>query len=1107
MAASDYVTPTSDLVPGTKAKAEDINEKVNAINAGFDKLPIPRADSQKGFDEPIKVPAPVDPDDVATKNWTETSMTSQVNQAATSAANAATSASNAATSESNAATSATNASNSAVSAAGSAASAATSEGNAATSEANAATSETNAATSESNAATSATNAATSATNAANSATASANSATASANSASAASTSETNAANSASAAATSASNAATSESNAAASATTAAAAAVESLSAQGLISEAEYRARQATNREKFAGSGFVEWGWNASASDVVNSGLRASPNIKNTIYVGGRISKNGSFSRTAYPLANINGSCVRVDGARLNNTGQGVGYGISQITLPAAPTASVESTTTTTQDYSQGDFVVTGNDIYICVADSTTGTLLTNTSFFESRPAVSRQDLVFLESWEEKITDKDIVYPYGNVQFGATSWEGIGLSNALIAASYSAFGAWETSPVAGYGLRWSTASGAQKQAFIDDPENNIFVNAVGELVQARYRIRTVPGLGDEWYNVQALLESSSNNTEYYLAYSNVAPQTRVLAQGSQIAPVDYGVSSTEFKSANSNFLNLANKHKSEFIGHWASSASSSIAYDERCFSVPIALVQRRNQGAYHPVYNPEGSRLLNKSDQTDKTSWHNPQAQTLSSTADAFSIGAVNSGSPVNDFSGYIGESSGRPDFKYYDAIHASDVKDLRKSARRVEDFARTNERELQNLIAGKQRGFEGVRGVLEVVTATPVDAILVEGRIRVRFATPFFSESQQDPAGNKFTSDNMGVAVLIDASGTPFKVNAVIAGGSPDFAILHHQHGENPSVVNVSGSCAVVAYKKRTHQQETLLHCDIIGDPSNYPAEWNTDGVAGFPLVVGEDGGSLLPADVVANSSGTGAGNVKRFKLSRKSSGSATNYSGHNPYYVTQVIRYSGGAFSAMTPHAASPGSDMPVDNYTASAALNELWLDSAASSTDVFMVFYETPANPLEVASSGSALNLGGKRVFSSDSLSFGATLTQFFTGRIPTGSGNYGFSLGNEGGETFNNNGTISVLGLIRHNTAPIVNENSPAVKIQSYLTKSNGVFYLQALFKELTFDGVDYGDTGDFTVLDNLSTATDDNANTVLVGQKRLELPFFYVEDEQ
>jgi hypothetical protein len=42
---------------------------------------------------------------------------------------------------------------------------------------------------------------------------------------------------------------------------------------------------------------------------------------------------------------------------------------------------------------------------------------------------------------------------------------------------------------------------------------------------------------------------------------------------------------------------------------------------------------------------------------------------------------------------------------------------------------------------------------------------------------------------------------------------------------------------------------------------------------------------------------------------------------------------------------------------------------------------------------------------------------------------------------------------------------------------------------------------TWDGLGWGDDATFTIADNTDTATDDNANTILVGTKQTKLPFF------
>lgn len=158
-----------------------------------------RVDSQGRFDalnkRIINVADPVNAQDAVTKNWAETAMSSQLNQATAQATAAAGSATAAAGSASAAATSASNAS--------------TSASNAASSASGASTSATAAAGSATAAANSATAAATSATNANSSAVAAAASATASAGSATTATTQATNAAASAVSAANSAAAAAT----------------------------------------------------------------------------------------------------------------------------------------------------------------------------------------------------------------------------------------------------------------------------------------------------------------------------------------------------------------------------------------------------------------------------------------------------------------------------------------------------------------------------------------------------------------------------------------------------------------------------------------------------------------------------------------------------------------------------------------------------------------------------------------------------------------------------------------------------------------------------------------------------------------------------------
>ena len=150
----------------------------------------------------------------------------------------------------------------------------------------------------------------------------------------------------------------------------------------------------------------------------------------------------------------------------------------------------------------------------------------------------SRKDLVFLETWHEKISDKDVVYPLGNVQYGGTTFDGMtmDLSPSGIAQGYSAFGEWDTA-TNGRGHQWTTLTDTQKKKFIDNPENNIYYDSeADELIQVRYRIRVVEGKGDDWGRVT----SATSDTMQYSPYVN----DFVVFRGSSTNSRDYFISGT-----------------------------------------------------------------------------------------------------------------------------------------------------------------------------------------------------------------------------------------------------------------------------------------------------------------------------------------------------------------------------------------------------------------------------------------------------------------------------------------------------------------------------------------------------------------------------------
>ncbi|WMN59281.1 hypothetical protein NI389_13835 [Pseudoalteromonas xiamenensis] len=282
---------------------------------------------------------------------------------------------------------------------------------------------------------------------------------------------------------------------------------------------------------------------------------------------------------------------------------------------------------------------------------------------------LTRKDLVFLEAWHEKLSEKDVVYPLGNVQYGATSWSGITLNNTLVAQGYSAFGEWDTA-TKGYGAKWSTLTDAQRAAFLVEPKNNIYYDAVtGAYIQARYRVRVIEGCGDTWNKVRPSFAGSSYNKFLSVSgqpFNLVGGRFKTINNDRDL--VDYNSQAySVFMTSN----NLDGPKDELDAGIFVTEGLDS------GFALPIALVQRMNQGAYHPVFNPMGTAFCSNESLGAQAFWDGLQND-YTTTSEVFLR------KPAT-LSGSVGSnSSGRYDgYKYHDAIYAGQVEDLRLSARK----------------------------------------------------------------------------------------------------------------------------------------------------------------------------------------------------------------------------------------------------------------------------------------------------------------------------------------------------------------------------------------------------------------------------------------
>ena len=547
-----------------------------------------------------------------------------------------------------------------------------------------------------------------------------------------------------------------------------------------------------------AGSGFAEWGKQHTSTPNVNEGLwEDASNAANAdkLFIGRDGGLVAGISRKNYPIVSTNGiSSYITDGL----------LGRSTLLFPPAPDG------TKTYDSATGAVVQHIDSATAFAAETATNKVVT-----------SRQDFVFLESWHEKISDKDVVYPLGNVQYGATTWEGIALSNTVVAQGYSAFGEWDT-VTKGYGVVWSTLSDANKAQFVQDSENNIYSDD-GKLIQVRYRVRVVEGLGDlwDWGNPATTSVSPVGHPQPNTSFAYDSTLGFVKAQASSALALDYnapiGAGFAYFVgNRHSNKEAIFNDVNDEGLFSLSDAGQiTNIAHNGLCFAVPIALVQRRNQGAYHPVHNPEGCSKFLPND-----FWYNT-AQVISSRADCFDPTKVY----VAD-SGFIATgSSGRSDGKFYDAIYASDVDDLRMSSKRL-PHKEIHDEGLRKAKAKKQRGFEGVpfTKLYEQLNTT----IAAGATVALKFNTSIATKRVGDP-----------IAVLAQDGITwqPCRVLTVNANNTDIVAI----HADEVTLVSrYQGVGAMLYFEYQLHSQTNLTWTDIISDDLARIAATFPDGVEG---------------------------------------------------------------------------------------------------------------------------------------------------------------------------------------------------------------------------------------------------------------------------
>ncbi|MBQ4864472.1 hypothetical protein J8L98_22530 [Pseudoalteromonas sp. MMG013] len=677
-------------------------------------------------------------------------------------------------------------------------------------------------------------------------------------------------------------------------------------------------------------------------------------------------------------------------------------------------------------------------DFFVSNGDSS-GLVISSVSIMPVTESVitSRKDLVFLESWHETVSEKDLFVPLGNVQYGAASFgNGMALNKLTdydIAQGYCAFGEWDT-VTQGYGRRWSEMSEARKKEMIDNPENNIYFDSeVGELIQVRYRIRVVEGLGDDWGDV-SLIGSSAIN------YSN---RRFVAPQGKSTLSDDFRglVNPLFYQNLNTNIASASQ------IGQLQTNSDRSLSETGFTTAIPIALVQRLNQGAYHPTYNPMGCKTWAAVGVSLNLKWHsNGAVGLINSTAHCFETENLGTRPTPTARSGYIGAEdadSGRSDqYKYYDAIYAGQVEDLRLNANK-HDVNQLREETMRKAVAGTLRG----KGKVPFTVVTDMGAhasveYYANNATRIQFTenTVKYTAKSNRITRNQTTDTPYFGYLVGKTSGLIYPVSEAQKNESGLDRIYIPNYDYRTEAATESSGWYLVqgAYHNYDTKDFHGLHdlptlpaefdslpwVDIIGDPERIAATF-PDGVVGQWIPQIPDGSQL------------------ELNLNRKSEGSITStlYTDNDALSWTSISTSVNGITNTIT---------------------------GTKPSTRVELHTYESPSN-FTVSSSSTAVvgDVGDVYASQAHQVKYGNRLQLSLMGKVGKRSGGAylqefvsitKYSKYAPDGDL----GWTSVIGddpLHAPLSLDTPNDNSPAVKALSTVTEKDGLLYLQLHGAEL------------------------------------------------
>ena len=244
----------------------------------------------------------------------------------------------------------------------------------------------------------------------------------------------------------------------------------------------------------------------------------------------------------------------------------------------------------------------------------------------------------------------------------------------------------DSTETVGRGLKWSTLTPEQRNLWAQKASNNIYVED-GKYFQWQYRARVFKSRGGQWHVATAWDSTSWAIRDRRNSDQSTTNGRYPTLQGSALTPNPDSVSTADAGYTASYFLTTLNSgFPLEVNKGVAATAKSSHSRTRSAngigYFLSLAKITRLNQGAYHPVYNPTGTKTFRRQDINGDNRWDNVNTFQPTSTAECFQIGETAQSEGIYIHSGLLGSArSGHPQDYRSDIVYGWQVEDLRMDA------------------------------------------------------------------------------------------------------------------------------------------------------------------------------------------------------------------------------------------------------------------------------------------------------------------------------------------------------------------------------------------------------------------------------------------